>query len=148
MIGGATWKSGSRYNNSIADANKCANEIMSIDGEITRESVLEKARDENTELHKCIDWNDRSAAEKYRLIQAGEIIRFLVIEEDEKPQDRPEIRVFHITEKGEGYKPIQYIVKHESEYERLLANAWAELRAFKAKYACLQELREILDLID
>ena len=148
MIGNSTWKRGSRYNNSIADANKCASEILSIDGDITRESVLEKARDSSTELHKCFEWNDGIAAEKYRLIQAGEVIRFLVIEEEERPEDRPEIRVFHITEKGEGYKPIQYIVKHESEYERLLANAWAELRAFKAKYACLEELREILDLID
>ena len=148
MIGNATWKSGSRYSNSIADANKCANEIMSIGGEITRESVLEKARDENTELHKCFEWNDSIAAEKYRLVQAGEVIRFLVIEEDEKPHDRPEIRIFHITDKSEGYKPVQYIVKHESEYEKLLAKAWAELRAFKAKYACLEELREILDLID
>ena len=148
MIGNATWKSGSRYSNSIADANKCANEILSIDGEITRESVLEKARNTDTELHKCFEWDDSIAAEKYRLVQAGEVIRFLVIEEDEKPDDRPEIRVFHITERGEGYKPIQYIVKHENEYERLLANAWAELRAFKAKYACLEELREILDLID
>lgn len=148
MIGGAKWRSGSRYTNSIADANKCANEIMSIDGAITRESVLEKARNEDTELHKCFEWDDSIAAEKYRLVQAGEVIRFLVIEEEEKPEDRPEIRVFHIAEKSEGYKPIQFIVKHEDEYQKLLANAWAELRAFKAKYACLEELREILDLID
>lgn len=148
MISNATWRSGSRYSNKIADANKCANEIMSIDGEITRESVLEKARDENSELHKCFEWDDTIAAEKYRLVQAGEILRFIVYEEDERPEDRPEIKVFHITERSEGYKPIKFIVKHEDEYQRLLKNAWAELRAFKRKYACLEELREILDMID
>lgn len=148
MTGKTIWRSGSRYNNSIADANKCAQEILSINGEITRESVLEKARDENTELHKCFEWNDSIAAEKYRLVQAGEVIRFLVIEEEDKPEERPQIRFFHITERDEGYKPIQVIVKHEDEYKRLLENAWAELRAFKRKYACLEELREILDMID
>ena len=131
-----------------ADAQKCAEEIMAMGDCVTPDDVLEKARDEKTELHKCFEWDDTIAAEKFRKIQARDVIRFIVIKEDEKPDDRPEIRVFHITERGEGYKPIQYIVKHENEYERLLANAWAELRAFKAKYACLEELREILDLID
>lgn len=148
MIGNAKWRSGSHYTNAIADANKCAQEIMSIEGNITRESVLEKAKDENSELHKCFEWDDGVAAEQYRLYQAGQIIRFIVIDEEEKPEDRPEIRVFHITEKSEGYKPIQYIVRKEDEYSKLLEKAWAELRTFKAKYKCLEELRDILDLID
>lgn len=146
MIGKAKWKNG--YGFFKADANKCANEILSIDGKITRESVLEKARDEKTELHKCFEWDDSIAAEKYRLVQAGEVIRLIVIDEEKVPEDRPEIRILHITEKGDGYKPIQMIVKQEDEYQKLLANAWSELRAFKVKYACLEELREILDMID
>lgn len=146
MIGKACWKNG--YGYFKADATKCANEIESINGAITRESVLEKARDHNSELHKCFEWDDTVAAEKYRLVQAGEVLRFIVYEEETKPTDRPEIRVFQITEKSEGYKPTKIIVKQEDEYQKLLANAWAELRAFKAKYACLEELREIMDLIN
>ena len=48
------------------------------------------------------EWDDTIAAEKYRLVQAGEILRFIVYEEDERPEDRPEIKVFHITERSEG----------------------------------------------
>jgi len=131
-----------------ADAQKCAEEIMSLGDKITPDEVLEKARDENTELHKCFEWDDNVAAEKFRKIQARDVIRFIVIKEEEKPEDRPQIKVFHVTEKTGGYKPIEFIVKHEDEYKALLERAWAELRAFKAKYSMLEELREIMELID
>lgn len=52
-----------------ANAAKCLDEI-GRDTEITPEQVLEKARDEQSELHKCFEWNDSIAAEKYRLQQA------------------------------------------------------------------------------
>lgn len=131
-----------------ADAQKCAEEIISLGDKVTPDEVLEKARDENTELHKCFEWDDTVAAEKFRKIQARNVIRFIVIKEEEKPKDRPQIKVFHVTEKTGGYKPIEFIVKHEDEYKALLERAWAELRAFKAKYSMLEELREIMELID
>ena len=131
-----------------ADAQKCAEEIISLGDKISPDEVLEMARDESTELHKCFDWDDSSAAEKFRKIQARDVIRFIVIKEEEKPEDRPQIKVFQVTEKTGGYKPIEFIVKHEDEYKALLERAWAELRAFKAKYSMLEELREIMELID
>ena len=131
-----------------ADAQKCAEEIMTLGDKITPDEVLEKARDENTELHKCFEWDDNVAAEKFRKIQARDVIRFIVIKEEKKPEDRPQIKVFHVTEKTGGYKPIEFIVKHEDEYKALLERAWAELRALKAKYSMLEELREIMELID
>ena len=110
--------------------------------------MLEKARNENTELHKCFEWDDAIASEKYRLIQARDVIRFLVIEEETVPTDRPEVRLMYKTDNATGYKPIKVIMQDKTEYEKLLERAWAELRAFKAKYAMLTELEEIFSLID
>ena len=62
--------------------------------------------------------------------------------------DTPPLRVFYKTNNGEGYKHIERtIIKKEDEYQALFARAMMELRAFKAKYSMLEELREILDLI-
>jgi hypothetical protein len=62
--------------------------------------------------------------------------------------DTPPLRIFYKTNNGEGYKHIERtIIKKEDEYQALLARAMMELRAFKAKYSMLEELREILDLI-
>lgn len=131
-----------------ADAQKVGEEILSIGSDVTPQQVLEKARQEDTELHKCFEWNDAIASEKYRLIQARDVIRFLVIEEEKVPTDRPEVRLMYKTDNATGYKPIKVIMQDKTEYEKLLERAWAELRAFKAKYAMLTELEEIFSLID
>lgn len=40
----------------------------------TPQQILEKARDESTELHKCFTWDDSIAAEKYRIQEARQIV--------------------------------------------------------------------------
>lgn len=131
-----------------ADAQKCAEEIRTLGDEIRAEQVLELARDETTELHKCFEWDDSIAAEKYRYVQAQRVIRMLVIKEEQEPEDRPPVRMYYKTASNEGYKPVELIVRKQDEYEALLKRAYAELQAFKAKYAMLAELQELFEAID
>lgn len=144
----AKWSAtGTRFG---ADAQKCYEEIMEICDDVesaSPQAILEKARDESTELHKCFTWDDSVAAEKWRINEARLVTRQLVIKEVEVPKDRPEIRLFYKTDNESGYKPTHIIVKQEDEYKQLLARAYAELRAFKAKYSMLKELQEIFELI-
>ena len=42
-----------------ADAQKVADEIG--DKKVTPQEILEKARDETSELHKCFEWDDSVA---------------------------------------------------------------------------------------
>ena len=143
----STWKSG-LGGLFKADAQLVANEIMSIGDDATPKQIVDKARDSNTELHKCFEWNDSIAAEKYRIEQARLVIRCLVIKREDGQEDKPERRVFYKTDYNEGYKPLEFIVRNESEYDKLLKQALAELHAFKVKYHALSELEEILALID
>lgn len=122
-----------------ADAQKVAEEILSIGPEAKPRQIVEKARDEATELHKCFDWDDTIAAEKWRIQQARHVTSCLVIHREEVRENTPEIRYFHVTDKG-GYKTTEYIYKRPDEYKRLLQNAYADLEAFKRKYKNLQEL--------
>jgi len=135
-----------------ADANKCYEEIRQIGDEVKPEQVLNKAKDENSELHKCFDWNDSSAAEKFRLIQARDVINHLiVIKRDEDEEKEPvQFRVMMKNERthDSGYKQTIVMVKDEDEYRKLLEQAYAELHSFKQKYSCLSELAEILALIE
>lgn len=142
----AKWKQGYGFF-AKADAQTVAEEILSIGENATPRQIVEKARDASTELHKCFEWDDGIAAEKYRERQASEVVRLLVIKEEAIPEDRPEVRYFFKPKKEEGYKPTHVIVRKEDEYQRLLAQAWAELQAFKRKYSMLTELQEIFDLI-
>lgn len=133
-----------------ADSQRVAEEIAEIGEEVTARQIVDRARDASAELHKCFDWNDTTAAEKYRLHQATIITSQLIVRrtEQEKQEERPPLRVFHKVEPSGGYKPIQTIVTREDEYQKLLQRAYAELHAFKVKYSGLQELDYILSLID
>lgn len=141
----AKWRKGARYS---ADPEVVAAEIMSLGDEVTAKDVLELAKDEDTELHKCFTWDDTVAAERYRLIQAREVIRFLVIKEEKEPTKRPEVRFFYKIDNDRGYEPTKIIARDEDKYKALLEQAYAELRRFKAKYSMLEELSEIFELIE
>lgn len=141
----AKWRKGARF---TADPELVASEIMAIGDEVSPRDVLEVARDEDTELHKCFEWDDTVAAERYRLTQAREVIRFLVIKEEQVPVERPEVRFFYKIDTERGYEPTHIIVRDEDKYKALLEQAYAELRRFKAKYSMLEELSEIFELID
>lgn len=127
-----------------ADAQKVYEEIG--EDKVTPEQVLEKAKDESTELHKCFDWDDTSAANKYRLYQARTLIQsFVLVREDE---DKPKIRAYQITTETAVYQPTRLILQQQDEYKALLERAKGELKAFRQKYKQLQELSEIFEEID
>ena len=138
---GVTWRIQGYYK---ADAKKVAEEIGF--GKFTPMEVLEKAKDETTELHKCFEWNDSIAAEKYRLEQAKEIIRMLVYEKETKEQ--AVVRYYAKTETKHVYQPTKQFLVQEDEYQGLLRRALAELEAFKNKYHTLTELESIFDAME
>ncbi len=144
---GAKWRRGFEQK-FHADAEKVAEEIMAIGDNVTPQQIVDAARDENSELHKCFTWDDNVAAEKWRKHEARNLTYFLVIESDKREEEKPEIRVFHMAENGAGYNVAPKVFKIDDEYKKLLQRAYAELRAFKVKYASLKELDYILSLIE
>lgn len=140
----AAWKSGCRIS---ADAQKVADEIAAIGDSATPAQILDRARDEHSELHKCFDWDDAKAAEKWRLQQARHIVCNLVIKET-SDTPKPEVRLFFKTDSESGYKPTVLIMQDKDEYQKLLARALAELSSFKAKYKTLAELDGVFTAID
>lgn len=129
-----------------ADANKVYHEIKSMGEEVTPNMILDKAKDPGTELHKCFEWDNTVAAEKWRLHQARNITVQLVILQ--KEPEKPPIRIFSKSETTSAYKETVKIVQNNDEYKKLLSMAYAELKEFKRKYASLKELDYILSLID
>ncbi len=144
----ATWKI-KLYD---ADAQAVADEIAAIGETATPVQIVDKARDEATELHKCFTWDDAEAAEKYRLNEARQIVRLLVIKprEDEAETKSEPIRLFYKTDRDHdsGYKQTRLILQDKDEYRALLRQAKAELNAFRVKYKTLVELEAVFEAID
>lgn len=128
--------------------NDVMREIQSIGEEFTPHDVVEIARNENSVMHDMFEWDDSVAGELYRETQARQILRMLVIVDEEK-KEQPPIRCIVNTGKfNQTYTPISFTVRNEDAYKDLLDRAFDELIAFKRKYAALAELDEVMRLID
>lgn len=130
-----------------ADAGKVAEEICSIGEHATTAQIVEKARDAGTELHKCFEWDDTKAAEKWRLQTARNVVCSLVFREKEQTE-APAMRLFFKTDAASGYAETTTIIQNADEYQKLLQRALGELRAFQRKYQSLVELDGLMETIE
>lgn len=142
----AAWKPGFESLHK-ADAQLVAEEIVSIGENATPAQILGKARDPETELHKCFEWRDDVAAEKYRLQQARQVVCHLVIRETIR-EDRPPIRFMLQAKNGAGYEPTKIIYKDPDKYQALLDGVLRQLVAIRNKHSNLAELEEVFSAID
>lgn len=127
-----------------ADAQKVYEELGDIS--ISAEEIVEKAKDENSELHKCFEWDNEKAGNLYRIQQARTIVCNLVFI-PKKENDTP-IRVFHISTEKSVYKPTKLILQQPNEYQHLLETAKQELYSFQRKYKSLVELEGVFEAIN
>lgn len=128
-----------------ANATDAYAEISKLN-EITPQNVVDLARNEGSVLHSDFEWNDSVAGEKYRKIQAMEMIRMFVftpVKEKNEPT-----RVFEISTQKNVYKPVSVIVRNDNEYQKLLKTALNELENFKRKYGRISELEDVFKAIE
>lgn len=134
------------------DAQKAGERIeeLSREGGDTAKKLVDDARPEGSLFHKCFDWNDQSAAEKYRLYTARRIIGSIQIVTDHKDsEDKPlTVRAFSMTDTQHEYKPTMTIIKHEDGRKMLLERAFAEFEEYRKKYQSLQELAKVFIAFD
>lgn len=128
------------------NAEICADEVASIGEAVTPKDVVNYARNPNTELHKCFEWDDAIAAEKYREHTARVLIRSFTFEHiDKETEERTPIRIFSHDSEENTYKQTTRMVIVEDKYALLLQNAKRELDKFRKKYEILSELEEIIE---
>ena len=132
-----------------ADAQRVAEEIMSIGESATPQQILDKARNESSELHRCFTWDDSIAAEQYRLVEARKIVRMLIIQRADNENSAP-IRFFMKTDASldSGYKATTVIFRNEDETAALLAKAKADAKSWSIRYQTLREYAELTAVFD
>ena len=138
-----------------ADPVKVVKELESIGEEVKPQQMVDYAKShKSSELYKCFTWSDSIAADKYRLYEARQIQRNLIIRKLPTPENQEQqpktIRLMMRTETTGGYKSIINIMRNDDEREKLLVMAKNELYAFERKYSTLAdtELRDVLIAIN
>ena len=130
-----------------ADAEKVYHEIESL-GECGPERIVEYAKDDSTELHKCFEWDDTKAAERWRVQQARMVCNSLTVTIEVEEAEPISVRIIEHDDTEKVYRPIVATVRNEDQYSRLLSQAKSELASFKRRFQSIKELRAIIDDIE
>lgn len=126
-------------------------ERLSRHENITPTDVVTAARDENSPLHRFFDWDDQSAAEKYRLTQARHIISAISVTITESAEPVPAfVRVVYQEEAAPTslYVPIAKAMSNKESRDYLLNEAMIALRGWRKRYSELSELANVFSLVD
>lgn len=169
MVYECKWKPGSHHK---VDAQTAYEECQRIEKErgLTPASLVDESRPDDAPLHREFEWDDSVAAEKYREVQASEVIRHIItIKIDDNPV--VEHRTFspvpvsmtdmrtddeHGDTVEDNWRSRQknvYVntfvaIQKPETHDVILNRAKAELRAFRNKYNGLIELKNVIGEID
>ncbi|WP_282847216.1 hypothetical protein [Microbacterium oxydans] len=121
--------------------------VREVYGTLTPTNLLEAARDEQSPLHHRFEWDDSTAAEKYRLVQAGELIRKVKITYSDSHDQPQEVRAFLVVREvtdEDGAATAAYVPTEEAMTDPftsalLLREFERDWKSFKAKYQHLKE---------
>lgn len=143
------WRDGRRWSADATEAAHRLESLESIHGRLTPELIVEDARDPNAPYHTDFDWDDQSAAHKYRKDTARRLVRALVVKPAETPGAEP-VRAF-VAVKTEGayrYRPTIEALSERDTRKIILEQAFRELQSFRRKYTGLAELAAVIEAID
>jgi hypothetical protein len=126
-------------------------EIITLDesGELTAETLLERAKDKDSILHDFFEWNDSEAGIKYRLHQARILINEIKIVVEDKVISGFE-NVSIVLEEGETkrvYKPVFQIMSNEEQRMQIIQRAIAHQEYWAEQYKQYSELAPIVAVI-
>jgi hypothetical protein len=101
---------------------------LQVDGALTPSRVLESAQPDDAPLHNAFEWDDTTAGNEYRLIQARQLIRavVVVVESDEGVKSEPQSMFVHVPDSAaaEGrYVDLTEVANDEADFERALVEA-------------------------
>lgn len=144
------WKAGSQPK---IDAQIAGEELERIrtyhNGRLESDMVVEAARDEQNPLHPAFEWNDKRAADAFRVEQAKYLIRSIEVtvapDQDAKP-----VRAFVsvVRDDDRSYTSVSHALADPELRHQVLVNALRELEAWRDRYAELVELANVFVAID
>jgi hypothetical protein len=121
-------------------------------GQLTPAAVVNAARSRDSPLHQFFDWSDTSAAEKFRLLQARQLIRAVVTMLPSKNKQQQMVRAFvslpDDRSRREGYRLTTEVIKDKDLRRKMLGGALREAQSFANRYRHLRECAKVVEAID
>jgi hypothetical protein len=149
----------SGYHNYKVDANIVGGIIECIErqnGSVTSEALLEVAKSEDSPIHNMFEWNDKVAANKYRLEQSRVIICSLKVVVTTDNEDEPEkkisafVNVNSPSEVGTRsvYMNLNNALSNEDTRKNVLDRMYRDMQAFIDRYYTFDEATKVIQAMN
>ena len=116
-------------------------------GVLRREDVVREAEAKASPLHSYFEWDDTEAAHKWRLEQAGQLIRVTVEYISDGEMTVPFRTFVSLTSDrklpGGGYRATVSVMNAPDKQAQLLRDALFDLESFQRKYGNLRALARL-----
>ena len=112
-------------------------------GKLTPELVVATAKPKDHPLHTRFEWDNRIAGQRYREIQAAELIRSInvVWTKSEEPSG---VRYWHAVREEHRFEPIDKIMTDDISRHALLRQVERDWKAMHRRYKHLEEFLEMV----
>lgn len=121
-------------------------------GYLIPQDIVERARSENSALHKYFEWDDSEAAEAYRLHQARSVIRAVVQYIPRSNGDAVRVRAYVSLPsdrvKNNGYRSVAEVMTDEESFIEASRDLTREIARLREKYSAWRRLQPALDALD
>lgn len=126
--------------------------IKETEGQLTPAIVVKRAEKEESKLHGFFTWDDKAAADEYRLNEARYLLRSVEVYYEVEPggDEKPVRAFYHVEDDEEGaiYVDIDDVVSNDDYRQQIIDKALREMRSWAAKYRQYKELSPVVEAID
>lgn len=122
-------------------------EVRSQHGQLTPASVVESARPDDAPLHDRFEWDDAVAGEKFRLVQAHELIqsvRIRYVSGDRSKTIRGLVAVARPDSPQPVYEPAEEALQDPLRKKLILQQMERDWRSLRARYEDVAEFAELV----
>lgn len=130
-------------NNQVVERELTRIQKQKHDRIITAEDVVKAAAKKNSPLHCYFDWDDSSAAHKYRLHQARSLLVSYKLEQGEPHATRTRVSLLQDrTLPGGGYRLIEDVLSNEDLRREYARTALSEFKNWEERFSTFTNLFE------
>jgi len=117
------------------EIKKALTDVRKKYGSITPANVVDFARPPSSPLHRFYDWDDSSAAEKYRLLQASAMIRRVMVFVEQDGQRVPARVYLNVVEGGtREYQPSVEVLSDTEKRAQIMAEMKQDVESMIRRY--------------
>lgn len=147
-----TFKPGARLKSKVTP-NQVSGELERIrkaKNGLTSRAVVDESKPVDAVLHNEFTWDNKKAADQWRLKEAAEIISCVqvVYETGPKEPQRQYVKLEREPEKSREFAPVDEVLSIQRHRDALILELLRDLQSFRRRFSLVSDLSHVIPVID